>query len=215
MDLVTQKSLLARLKAAPGECDWESFYAKYWAVILSFAQKQGLDEHAAQDVLQETMLVLMRRLPEFDYDAARGKFRNWLLTIVANKAREALRRSHADRHVAMDNTQSGSRIALSEKLASDLPAAADTLEASWRQSLLEEALRRIQHDPQTKPETLAAFRAYVIENRPVSEVAAQFGLKENAVYQIKNRMLNRLREELTHLEADCGTAELPHGTNVA
>src|SRR2546427_8090013 len=125
MDLTTHKSLLARLKDSPRECDWELFYHQYWAVILSFAQKRGLDEHAAQDVLQETMLVLMRRLPDFNYDTARGKFRNWLLTIVVNKTREALRRAHADRLVGIDDSRSGDHVALKETLPAETPAASD------------------------------------------------------------------------------------------
>lgn len=204
MDIATQKSLLQRLSVASQEGDWELFYAKYAAVILSFAQKQGVDEHGARDALQETMLVVMRKLPQFSYDPAKGRFRNWLLGIVANKVREARRRAHAERFVSLDTESESGEHAREPAVGA---VAAEELESSWRQSLLEEALRRLLEDPHTKPETVAVFRACALEERPVAEVAAQFALKENAVYQIKNRLMNRLRALLAELEEGEETPE--------
>ena len=68
------------------------------------------------------------------------------------------------------------------------------------QGLVEEALRRIQRDPKTKAETFEVFHAYVIAGNSVPDVARQFRLQENAVYQIKNRLLKRLRDEILQLE---------------
>jgi len=197
---VTRVSLLARLKAAPHERDWEDFYAQYWAVILSFARQQGLDEHAARDVLQEAMMLVLRKIPEFTYDPQRGRFRNWLFTITANKTREAMRRSKGDRMISISDRKPGDEQALEDRLAAEGPEVTDAIERTWRQSLVEEALRRVQEDPQTKPETFAVFQAYAVEGKPVEAVAAQFGLKRNAVYQIKNRFINRLRKDLAGLE---------------
>ena len=206
MDPGTQRSLLARLTAASAEGDWELFYAKYAAVIVSFAQKQGLDEHGARDVLQETMLVVMRKLPQFSYDPAKGRFRNWLLGIVANKVREARRRAKAERFVSLDadaESGEGTREPAVKALA------AEELESSWRQSLLEEALKRLLQDPHTKPETVAVFRACAMEEQPVAAVAAKFGMNENAVYQIKNRLMNRLRAMIAELEEGEESVESP------
>ncbi len=199
MDLVTQASLLVRLSTASQQGDWTLFYEKYAAVIVSFAQKQGLDPHGARDALQETMLVVMRKLPAFTYDPAKGRFRNWLLSIVANKVREAQRRARREGHVSLDaEPESGEP--LHEQLAAGGATADAAVEEAWRQSLLEEALMRLLDDPHTKPETIAIFRACALEGRPVAEVAAQFGLKENAVYQIKNRLMTRLRGLLAEVE---------------
>jgi RNA polymerase sigma-70 factor (ECF subfamily) len=200
MDLMTQPSLLERLAGAGSGRDWERFYGKYAAVILSFAQKRGLDEHGARDVLQETMVFLMKKLPGFTYDASRGRFRNWLLTITANKVREAFRRAHRDRLVDLDDSRGGEIGPLRDSLAADGPAADAQVESAWRQSLVEEALRRLRDDPHVQPESLAVFHAYAIENQPAATVAARFGMKENAVYQIKNRFLRRLQDDVAALE---------------
>lgn len=207
MDLATRLSLLNRLKQGSANRDWEQFYSKYSTVILSFARKQGLDEHTASDALQETMMVVMRKLPSFEYDAERGRFRNWLMTIVANKAREARRRSHADKLLSMDAPPEEGADSLHDRLAADEPGASENLEEAWRQTLIEEALSRVLSDPRTKPESVAVFRACALENRPVAEVAAQFGLQENAVYQIKNRLMTRLKDLIAAMET--GEADPP------
>jgi hypothetical protein len=46
------------------------------------------------------------------------------------------------------------------------------------------------------------FAAYALEQRPIADVAAEFGLKENAIYQIKNRLVRRVRVEVARLARD-------------
>lgn len=201
VDIATQRSLLARLKTEPSEADWERFYNKYSAVIVSFARRQGLDDDSALDVLQETMMVMMRKLPAFEYDPERGRFRNWLLTVVVNKARNAVRRAHADRMLSLDaDTHGEDASPLLDKLASDGATADAQLDAGWRQSLLEEALHRLLTDSRTQADTIAVFRAVALEGQPAAEVAAEHDMKENAVYQIKNRLLTRLQAMVAEME---------------
>src|SRR5580658_1242378 len=126
-DLQTRRSLLARLGSESQNADWEQFYNQYWAVILFFAQKQGLDEASARDVLQETMILLMRKFPGFVYDPERGRFRNWLLTLVAGKARDAMRRAARSRTISIHEPSSEDRPALEETFAADSAEASEAL----------------------------------------------------------------------------------------
>jgi RNA polymerase sigma-70 factor (ECF subfamily) len=199
VDLSTNPGLLVRLSTGSRDEDWKVFYERYAKAIVSFAQKLGLEEHGASDVLQETMLVVMRRMPGFQYDPERGRFRNWLLTIVANKVREARRRLRQETHVSLD-AEGEDGASLQDRLETAGEKGDARLEEAWRQSLLEQALHQLLSDPRTKPETVAVFRACALGGLPVAEAAAQFGLKENAVYQIKDRMVKRLRALLEQLE---------------
>lgn len=200
MSLSTRITLLGRLKEGGGSVDWELFYSKYSGAVISFARRQGCDDHTALDVLQETVMLVMRRLPGFQYDASRGRFRNWLMTIVAHKSREARRRAHLDRLVSLDAPDEDG-VATMDELTSDTHATSPgELEGRWRQALIEEAIRRLLDDPRTNPETVAVFKAVAFEGRPAAEVAAQFGMKENAVYQIKNRLMTRLQALVAGLE---------------
>jgi len=196
----TRQSLLERLRDPAAEKAWEDFYEMYWGVIVRYSQKQGLDEASAFDVLQETMITLMRKLPEFSYNPDRGKFRNFLLTIVHRKGLSAIRRKTRRPEVSIDSVRDADDAPMVERLEDDdvvLPH--EVMESRWRESMQEEALRRVRDDPRVKQRTFAVFRDYVIEGEPAPEVAKRFEIKENAVYQIKDRMIKRLEQEICKL----------------
>ena len=200
MSLTTRLSLIDALKQGGGAAAWERFYQTYSGVLVSFARKQGCDEHTSLDVLQETVMVILRKLPGFDYDKARGRFRNWLMTITANKVREAVRRAKVDKMLSLDVPDENDQT-LADKLPAASADASENLERDWRQTLLEEALRRIMADPRTSAESIAVFRAVALENRAPADVARDFSMTENNVYQIKNRLMNRVRSIVAQLES--------------
>jgi RNA polymerase sigma-70 factor (ECF subfamily) len=197
-DLATSLSLLGRLKHAAQNRDWEDFYDRYSPVILSFAQKCGLDFSGAEDVLQETVICLIQKLPNFEYDPRKGKFRNWLRQIVKNKAREQLRRSGVERTISMSESALGWQ--LDEAVLREDPAQLISgLDQAWEQSVLEQALRRIRADPTVKKETYEIFLALTVAEESIVNLEARFGIKRNAIYQIKSRMQKRLLEEMASL----------------
>lgn len=53
---------------------------------------------------------------------------------------------------------------------------------------------------QFRPETLQAFRRFVIEARPAEEVARELDTTANAVFLAKHRILKRTRELLPLME---------------
>lgn len=201
-DLKTRESLLMRLKNGAGDQDWTSFYQQYGAMILGFCRKKGLDDPSARDVLQETMILVLRKLPGFSYNPALGKFRNWLLTLVQGKIRDSQRRTARYSWVQLES--------LDGKLRDLTPPAGVTIpevqaheeaeDIAWKSAILEEALRRIGKDSRTGRETLEIFLAYAVHQEPVSEVARRFGKEVNAIYQIKARIIDKLRKEVSEIE---------------
>jgi RNA polymerase sigma-70 factor (ECF subfamily) len=190
----TNETLLERVKSMDAHSAWQEFYKAYWSAILRYARKLGLNQHQAEEVLQETMVTLMRQLPGFTYDRRKGKFRNFLLTIVHRKSLAALRRT---------KRESESRVPWEENAAGDDQVlngtndpAANAAATRWRESILEAVLGELAADARLGCETMAVFRAYVVQGKPAGEVAAAFGLKENAVYQIKNRLARRVQERV-------------------
>ncbi len=182
----------------------------YWSPVLRYAQQLGLPAPDAKDVLQETMVTLIQKLPGFSYDASKGKFRNFLLTIVHRKALAALRRAGKRQELSLDAGGGDDAPPLLDQMtdaAAVHPAAPDS--ELWQRTIYEEALQRIQRDPEVQPQTLEVFQAYVVMGEACADVAARFGLKENAVYQIKNRLLHRLKQEVALLARGCGADYAP------
>lgn len=199
MHVTTRFTLIEALRNGGGASAWERFYHTYSSIIVSFARRQGCDEHAALDVLQETMMVILRKLPDFNYDREQGKFRNWLMTIANNKVREARRRAKVDRMVSLDAPQD-TQASLADQLPAEAESAADNLERDWRNTLLETALRKLLADPRTSPVSITVFRQVALENMAPAEVARLHDMTENNVYQIKNRTMTRLKAIIAELE---------------
>lgn len=200
--ITTSESLLGRLKALDRHDAWQEFYRLYWGAILRYARKLGLDEHGAQEVLQETMVALMRILPGFAYDRRKGRFRNFLLTIVHRKSLAALRRTRRERDTRAPWEDGEDAQAVDEREengGADIEA-----RAAWREALVAEAVRELRADPALEGHTFAVFEAYVLEKKSAAEVAAEFSLKPNAVYQIKDRLLRRIERRVAQLMRDCG-----------
>lgn len=199
-DLETNPTLLERLRVKPEARDWQVFYDRYAVVVLSFACKHGLSLDAAHDVLQETMVTLMRVLPTFTYDREKGRFHNFVYTIARNRIRAEKRLQRYDREVSMDQPHDEDALALGERIEDkSVVPPAEEIDRRWQHSLWEKALNQLMNSTKYKDQVKAVFRDYVLENQKPEVVAAKHGESKNNVYQIKNRMLKDLAEEIRRL----------------
>src|SRR5712671_4553337 len=90
--LPTQRSLLSRLRDLGDSDSWRTFFDTYWRLIYNLARKSGLSDADAQDVVQETVIAVARKMPEFRYDPAKGSFKQWLLLITRRRIHDHLRK---------------------------------------------------------------------------------------------------------------------------
>ena len=183
----TPASLLERLRQPAAPEAWRRFVKLYTPLLFHWAQRLGWHEPDAADLVQEVFLVLIRKLPEFQYNPEQ-RFRGWLWTLTLNKSRELGRRRSVP-------TEPGTADVLAE-----LPSREDTQAidaAEYQQYLMQQALQLLQAEFQ--PATWMAFWECVVAERPAAEVARELALTENAVYLAKGRVLRRLRRELEGL----------------
>ena len=84
----TSTTLLKAIGADADSPRWTEFVARYQPVMKSFLVDKFPDVDA-DDVMQETLIVIARKLPNYRYAPdVKGHFRNYLLGILKNKARE-------------------------------------------------------------------------------------------------------------------------------
>ena len=87
----TSASLLMRLKSANNGLAWSRFVKLYTPLIYFWGRKCGLQAEDAADLVQEVLTLLLKKLPEFQYDQSKS-FRGWLRTITLNKWRDRYRK---------------------------------------------------------------------------------------------------------------------------
>ncbi len=198
----TSQTLLDQLQCPGAEAAWERFCRVYGPPIIRYAQKLGLAEADARDVMQESLLVLMRLLPRFRYDPTRGRFRNYLLTIVHRQALAHLRRGARTTALPPEEL---------DLLRDPTPAEAEREDDRWQESLLDEAWAQLKASGRLKPDTLSAFEAYAIRGESCADVAKKYGLTENTVYQIRNRVIAMLRDEVRRMMAELDREDAREG----
>src|SRR5262245_19508543 len=82
---LTRPSLLVRLRDLDDQRAWEEFVEVYTPLIYGYCRSRNLQDGDAADVAQESMRAVAQAMGKFQYDPQRGKFRNWLLTVVQSK----------------------------------------------------------------------------------------------------------------------------------
>lgn len=98
MDAPTDEKLLAEyLRGRTG--GFELLVRRHTAELFQFVVRFTGDSAAAEDVVQETFLQVHSAADRFD---PKKRFKPWLFTIAANKARDFLRRRSRRRDVPLD-----------------------------------------------------------------------------------------------------------------
>src|SRR5437868_13823210 len=80
--LATRRSLVDRLANWDDQRRWQDFFDTYWKLIYSTARKSGLTDSEAQEVVQETVITVAKKIDKLHYDPALGSFKSWLLQIT-------------------------------------------------------------------------------------------------------------------------------------
>ena len=185
-------TLLRDLGADSGSPRWTEFVARYRPMMESFlAARFPTLASEADDLVQETLLALVRVLPDYRYvPGEQGSFHNYLTGILRNKAlRECDRRSR-------DKT-------MRESMAVLLSPSSSTREeevAQWQVSVYEIAMRELLADPEIHERSKQIFLRLAVDGVPADEVASAYGVERNIVDKIKSRMISRLKEIVAGLE---------------
>ena len=195
--LPTRESLLRRLKSWDDQESWADFFNTYWRLIYSAALKAGLNEAQAQDVVQDTIIVVAKKMKDFTYDREIDSFKGWLLYLTRKRIALEYRRKERER------VTSGSSASTDwTPEANDLPDPAgfdlqSVWEQEWERNLWEAAITRVKKEVNAKQ--FQMFDLYTIKEKSAQEVARQLNVPVAQVYLAKHRISSLLKKELTRL----------------
>jgi len=191
--LPTRWSLIGRLKNWDDQESWRDFFETYWRLIYGVALKSGLTHAEAEEVVQETVVSVCRKMGEFKADPAHGSFKSWLLQLTRWRITDQLRKRPArqDHPGASQHLKEGlgePRAGVPEDLLSE--AASGVLDAiwdeEWENHVIEAALEKLKK--QVSARQFQVFYLHVIKQLPAPEAARALRVQLPQVYLTKHRL---------------------------
>ena len=154
----TSLTWLGRLIETPGGAEWQRLSDIYRPLIAGWAARAGVRPSDVDDVTQEVLIVVVRRVSEFEHQRP-GAFRGWLRSILVLQLRKYFR----------TREDLGPRISLDA--VSD-PASPDSrlFDREHNHHVANRAMELVRRDFEVP--TWEAFRRQVVEEQRAVDVAA-------------------------------------------
>lgn len=185
----TSVSLLDRLQSPEDAEAWQRLVTLYTPLIRHTLQKHSVSQQDLDDLTQDVLSIVVRKLPDFRREPRPGAFRCWLRTIAGNCLRDFWRRRKG----------SPNGVGGDEMLAqlAELAAPDSGVSRQWDQEhdlyVTRGLLELIR--PEFEEQTWKVFERFAVDGLSAGEVASELGISQNAVFIAKSRILRRLRQE--------------------
>jgi RNA polymerase sigma-70 factor (ECF subfamily) len=196
-DLIpTRQSLLSRLKSWNDQESWKVFFDTYWKLIYNASVKAGLTDAEAQDVVQETVISVLKSMPSFEYDAEKGSFKTWLLRLTSWRICDQFRKRQRQIEPLTRESDTSTKTDAIERIAA--PTLPETVwDEDWEKNLFDAAIERVKRKVDSRQYQL--FDLYVCKRWPVLKVAMTLGVNPGRVYLAKHRINNLIQKEIAKL----------------
>lgn len=182
----TDPNLLHRAFSEGEDAAWTELVRQYTPLIRQFAFSIGWREAHLDDLVQEVLVTLLEKRGEFKYDP-RGKFRNYLFTIVKYVA------FALGRKIQRAGAENGMS-AMLESLAREDQGLQDAWEKQWRDHHKRRAYELVSRE--AEPRHWSIFLDLTVERMEVKDVAAKHGVSVDNVYQVKKRIGDAIQERI-------------------
>ena len=194
----TSLTLLQKLSVevtGGNEASWVRFFGLYTPAIRRFAEMSD-SIHDPDDVVQEVYLKLVEVIRSGKYNPDKARFHTFLAMLIRHQLITMYRKDHArggNSNVSLDEMMEADEYGRdgvpSPSAELSVPATqGDELDLRWAQAKHEAAVVHVLTKVAMKPQSRQIYRAYVLEKRPIDEIAATFGVTPAIVYKVKNRI---------------------------
>jgi len=171
---------------------WREFVERYGKRIFGWCVGRRLQPDDAQEVTQEVLLKLSRRLGSFEYDPSQS-FRGWLRRVTENALIDFAREGRNQLPVVQ-----GASI---NELLGDVEARHDlqrVLEDAFDLELFDQAVKRVQL--RVSSERFQAWTLTAREGLEAALVGEQLNMKVATVYSARHYVQSLISEEVGLLE---------------
>ena len=215
----TSTTLLRDIASSAENARWGEFVALYEPMMKAYLQSHfpGLE---ADDIIQNTLLALMKALPEYHHQAGeKENFHNYLTGILRHKALDALRQQQRHNKLLdaiggrarVDDPADGRAGApcTPDSFTSGMAVVPPTADArlspaeqeyrDWRESIYEIVLQEFMDDENVSDQTKQIFVRTQIKGEDAEKVMSALGVTRETIDHANSRCRNRLRERIKAL----------------
>ena len=188
----TRTTMVLGLRDLEDQKVWNRFFESYWKLIYHSALKAGLDDADAQEVVQETVITVTKKIGGFDYDRNKGSFKGWLMQTTKWKI--------ADQFRKINRTKSRESDAMSE-IIEELPdelANVDTFwKDNWQKELFDAAIEKTRDE--VNPLYFQIYNRLVVKEIKAKDVARELAVPVSQVYLAKHRVTEAIKKSVEEM----------------
>lgn len=189
----TRITLIERIQNQQDETSWQEFVDIYHDFIYGTVRRMRVSEADAEDIVQQVLLSLWKKLPQQDVHAIK-RFRSWIATMTKNCVIDYIRKRKSE----FNRRNEAARDEETEYLnAIRLPEVHEIAETQWKMHITNLAMKRIE--PFFSGHAVEVFRLS-LEGMSTEEVSKRLKIKEATVYRLKSRVKSRLVREIEYLK---------------
>ncbi len=189
----TSTTLLHDVSRDPESPRWEELVGRYRPVVHYYvailrASNPGLSADRAHELENDSLTEIASALRQGRFDRSQGRFRQFVFGIVRNQMRKAFEsaaKETSENPFLLDTAPYASD-------ARDDEAEAERLELEREVTRL--LIGRVFDDGRFSGQSKAIFLKLVGEEASVDELSASYGVPANAIYQLKKRVIDRIRD---------------------
>jgi len=208
----TSPSLLEGIKDPKNNRRWAMFDILYADFIrrLALSHKVRLRPHEAEEVVQNVLIEVSRKIGEFDYDPSQGGFRKWLAGVTYYKCMEINRKRSGEEakqgqvHRRPDDSGDTNTIdRIADPHESDFEKVIDD---EWDRAFLAATLKRVKE--MVEPIHYQIYDSYVLKERAAEEVSKTYDVTKQVVFNVKSRVGKIVQEQGMIMAAEMKSAKI-------
>lgn len=187
----TSLSLLQRA-CADDQVAWSRIWELYWPLIYAQCRSSSIQAADMEDIAQNVLISVQRRLGDFRKTEQNHTFRGWLHTITRNEISNFFRSRNKG-----PTAQGGSENRMLIDQHPDEPPADSSGNQFGIDPVLQRALEMLRGEFDER--NWGIFWRFKIDNVPARQVAEEFGTTDGNVRIVALRVLRRLQTDFDGL----------------
>jgi RNA polymerase sigma factor (sigma-70 family) len=193
----TRQTLLEKIRDKHDETSWEDFVYYYKNYIYVVVRSMNLNHHDAEEIVQLVLVKVWDKLPDFQYDSEKGRFRGWLCRVTGNLVKNYLR-SRKSQTNRVEKMKEQTPDYLDGVSVPEIDVIADR---EWENYIANMAWNNIEN---SFSENVKECFLLMSDGVLVADIAQRMEISESSVYVYKKRVTDRLFAEINRLERDLG-----------